>query len=677
MNRLAAETSPYLRQHRDNPVDWYPWGTEAFQAARERDVPILLSVGYSACHWCHVMAHECFEDHEVATVMNERFVNVKVDREERPDVDAVYMDAVQATTGRGGWPMTVFMTPQGRPFFGGTYFPKPSFLKLMDAVADAWRNRRADLERNGEQLVEAISASSTITSAAELPSLQLVNETLQKIARAFDPEWGGFGQAPKFPSTMHLELLLRAFMSSGSEGARSILTTTLDAMASGGIYDHIGGGFARYSVDRQWLVPHFEKMLYDQALLVRAYLHGYAVLGLDQYRQVVDETIGYVLRDLRHADGGFYSAEDADSPDEHGHGHEGLFYTWTPAEVLDVLGDDAPAALEWWGITEQGNFEGRSIPTRIHARGQLRRSAHLDAARRQLFVTRARRPRPGLDDKVLTEWNALFLSSLAEAAAVFRRDDWLAAAVANGEFLLRELRRDDGRWHRSWQADGSPPARHDALAADHAALVDAFVRVAEATGQARWIRAARETADTMLDWFWEPIEGGLYTVAEDGEALVARQKDVLDDATPSANSMAAVALQRLAALTGEQRYVNHADRILQLLAPVVERTPAAVSNALVATEMRHRGITEIAIVGDRPDLVRLIHAVWRPDAVLAWGEPYESPLWDGRRDGFAYVCRNFACEEPQATAEGLFRQLTGRDLPAAAMDDLGRTTPPT
>jgi uncharacterized protein YyaL (SSP411 family) len=670
MNRLAEETSPYLRQHRDNPVDWYPWGPDAFAAATERDVPILLSVGYSACHWCHVMAHECFEDADVAAVMNDRFVNVKVDREERPDVDSVYMEAVQATTGRGGWPMTVFMTPAGRPFFGGTYFPKPSFLKLMDAVDDAWRNRRVDIEQNGEQLTRAISASSAITAAADVPPLSVVNDTLQKIARAFDAEWGGFGQAPKFPSTMHLELVLRAFMASGSDAARTILTTTLDAMASGGIYDHIGGGFARYSVDREWLVPHFEKMLYDQALLVRCYLHAYAVLGLDQYRQVVDETVRYVLTDLRHPDGGFYSAEDADSPDEHGHGHEGLFSTWTPADVLGVLGPNGTVALEWWGITDAGNFEGRSIPNRMHARGELRRPPQIEAARRLLLAARSTRPRPGLDDKVLTEWNALFLSSLTEAAALLRRDDWLAAAVANGEFLLRELRRPDGRWHRSWQAGGSPPARHDALAADHAALVDAFTRLGEATGQARWIEAARQTADTMLDWFWDPIEGGLFTVAEDGEQLVARQKDVLDNATPSANSTAAVALLRLAALTGEQRYANHADRILQLLSKVIEQTPAAVSNALVAIEMRHRGFTEIAIVGDRPDLVRLAHAVWRPDAVLAWGEPYDSPLWEARRDGLAYVCRNFTCAEPQSTPEGFFRQLTGKELPASVMEEL-------
>ncbi len=671
MNRLAEETSPYLRQHRDNPVDWYAWGPEAFEAARDRNVPVLLSVGYSACHWCHVMAHECFEDDEVASVMNDRFVNVKVDREERPDVDSVYMDAVQAMTGRGGWPMTVFMTADGRPFYGGTYFPKPNFLKLIDAIDDVWRNRRDDLDKNAVALVKAIGASTEIRPAASIPGMDSVNGALQQIAGSFDAEWGGFGQAPKFPSTMHVELVLRAFMSSGSEAASTIVATTLDAMASGGIYDHIGGGFARYSVDREWLVPHFEKMLYDQALLARAYLHGSAVLGHAQWLQVVDETITYVLRDLRHAEGGFYSAEDADSPDQHGHGHEGLFHTWTPAEVRTVLLDDADPALEWYGITEPGNFEGRSIPNRLAARGLLARPPEIEAARQRLFDARELRRRPLLDDKVLTEWNALFLATLAEAAGMLGRADWLQVAIENGEFLLRELRRPDGRWHRSWQRDGVPPARHDALAADHAALVDAFTRLAEASGQARWIDAALETADVMLDHFWDVDHGGLFTTADDGEQLVARQKDILDNATPSANSTAAIALTRLAALTGELRYANHADRIFQLLATVIAQAPGAVSNALLGIEVRSRGITEVAIVGDRPDLVRLAQSLFRPDIVLAWGERYDSPLWNERTDGLAYVCRNYACEAPQDTPEGFFRQLSGHELPAGITNHLG------
>jgi len=671
MNRLADETSPYLRQHRDNPVDWYAWGPDAFEAARTRDVPVLLSVGYSACHWCHVMAHECFEDGEVASAMNERFVNIKVDREERPDVDSIYMDAVQAMTGRGGWPMTVFMTADGRPFYGGTYFPKPAFLKLMDAIDDVWRNRRDDLDSNAAALVKAIGTSATIQPAATIPSMDVVNGALKQIAGSFDADWGGFGQAPKFPSTMHIELVLRAYMSSGSEAATTVVTTSLDAMASGGIYDHIGGGFARYSVDREWLVPHFEKMLYDQALLARAYLHGFALFGHARWLQVVDETITYVLRDLRHPEGGFYSAEDADSPDEHGHGHEGLFHTWTPDEVraalagrVDDTDADVNAVLEWYGITDTGNFEGRSIPNRLAARGELARSPAIEAARQRLFDVRARRLRPLLDDKVLTEWNALFLASLAEAAAVLGRADWLQAAIDNGEFLLRELRRPDGRWHRSWQADGTPPARHDALAADHAALVDAFTRLAEASGQARWIGAARETADVMLDHFWDVEHGGVFTTADDGELLVARQKDILDNATPSANSTAAIALTRLAALTGEMRYANHADRIFQLLGTVIAQAPGAVSNALLGIETRSRGVTEVAIVGDRPDLVRLAQSLFRPDVVLAWGERYDSPLWHERTDGLAYVCRDYACEAPQDTPEGFFRQLTGHELPS-------------
>ena len=667
MNRLAAETSPYLRQHRDNPVDWYPWGDEAFQTARQRGVPILLSVGYSACHWCHVMAHESFEDQDVADSMNAKFVSVKVDREERPDVDAVYMDAVQAMTGRGGWPMTVVIDPDGRPLWGGTYFSKENFLKVLDAIDDVWRNRRGDLDKNAEALVKAISKSATTKPMDDVPGLEVVNKTLAKIAGAFDSEWGGFGTAPKFPSTHHIELLLRAFMTSGADHAKRIVVTSLDAMASGGMYDHIGGGFARYSTDREWLLPHFEKMLYDQALLVRIYRQAYSVLGLPQYRQVVEETIDYVLRELTDPDGGFYSAEDADSPDAHGRGVEGLYYTWTAAEVRAALAGveskTVVATMQWFGITEHGNFEGRSIPNRLEHRGQLERPPAIESARWKLLEARAQRRRPGLDDKVLTEWNAMFLYSLADAAITFQRDDWKAAAIANGEFLLRELRQPNLRWHRSWHADGVPRARHHALAADHAALIEAFLRLGELTGEARWTEAARQAADTMLDWYWDPQQGGLFTTAEDGETLVVRQKDLLDNATPSANSSAAHGLMRLSALTGETRYQNHADRILQLLGTVIEQAPGGASNALSALELRHRGLVEVAIVGDAPELVRIAHLLWRPDTVLAWGEPYDSPLWEGRSPGFAYVCRDYVCEAPVTTPEALYEKLTGRPVP--------------
>jgi uncharacterized protein YyaL (SSP411 family) len=664
MNRLDAETSPYLRQHRDNPVDWYAWGPEAFAAAAKRDVPILLSVGYSACHWCHVMAHECFEDVEVATKMNELFVNIKVDREERPDVDSVYMDAVQAMTGRGGWPMTVFMTPDREPFYGGTYFPKEAFTKLMDAIEDVYTNRREDVRKNVDQLVTAISRSANLKAGNDIPDVKQLNNAIQGLGKAFDSEWGGFGQAPKFPSPFNLELMLRAYMSTGAETPKEIITTTLDAMASGGMYDHIGGGFARYSVDREWLVPHFEKMLYDQALLCKIYLHALVVFGAPQWRQVLSETIGYVLTTLQHPDGGFYSAEDADSPDENGHGVEGLFHTWTPDEVRAALPDvpDAviDATMEWYDITADGNFEGRSIPNRMAARGVLKRPKEIDYTTFHLAKARAERRRPGLDDKVITEWNALFLAMLAEAASVFDNKHWLDAAIKNGEFLLRELRQPNGRWNRSWHAEGAPQARHDALAADHAALIDAFTRLSEATGEARWIQAATETADTMLDNFWDPSEGGLYTTADDAEELVVRQKDLSDNATPSANSTAAMSLYRLAALTGEQRYANHADRILQLLGTQVDKGIGMFSNALIAADLRRRGTTEVAIVGDRPDLVRTAHSIWRPDAVLAWGEPYDSPLWGDREEGYAYVCRDYACQLPQDTVEGLTEMLTGK-----------------
>jgi uncharacterized protein len=666
VNRLADETSPYLRQHRDNPVDWYPWGAEAFAAAEERDVPILLSVGYSACHWCHVMAHECFEDPEVAAKMNALYVNVKVDREERPDVDALYMDAVQAMTGRGGWPMTVFLTPRREPFFGGMYYPKDAFVKLLDAVDDAYRNKPDDIGKNVDALVKAIGATARIRPVSDGPTVEHINQGLRALAGAFDQEWGGFGQAPKFPSTFHLELILRAYMTNAGDGPKKILTTTLDAMCSGGMYDHVGGGFARYSTDREWLVPHFEKMLYDQALLLGIYLRGLIVLGQPQYRLVIEETIDYVLTTLRHPDGGFYSAEDADSPDPDGNSVEGWFTTWTPDEVRTALADTDPgiveALIDWYGITPEGNFEGRSIPNRLAARGRLVRTPELDAAVRSLRAARAQRPRPGLDDKVITEWNGLFLSALAQAAAVFRRRDWLDAAVANAEFLVRELRGPDGRWRRSWQADGDPPARHAALAADHAALVDAFTRLAESTGEARWIREAVATADTMLDWFFDPEQGGLFTTAEDAEALVVRQKDLVDNATPSANSAAAIALVRLGALTGEQRYTNQADRILQLIARVVDKAPGQHSNALVAADLRRRGLTEVVIVGDRPDLVGLAQSIWRPDTVLAWGEPYDSPLWEDRKEGFGYVCRDYACQAPQDSVQGFAEALTGRKV---------------
>jgi uncharacterized protein YyaL (SSP411 family) len=659
MNRLADETSPYLRQHADNPVDWYAWGDEAFAAARRHDKPILLSVGYSACHWCHVMAHESFEDPGVAGLMNDLFVNVKVDREERPDVDEIYMEAVQALTGQGGWPMTVFLTPDGEPFFGGTYFPKSprggmlAFPELCRRIDELWRTRRDDVVAQAGQLTAALGRSANVEPGGGRPDAAALDAAVKTLRQQHDDAAGGFGRAPKFPQAMSLDLLVRSLARSPSADIEGVVETSLDAMASGGIYDHLGGGFARYSVDGVWLVPHFEKMLYDQALLARVYLHAWQVTGHERYRQVLDETIAYVLRDLRHADGGFHSAEDADSE-----GEEGLFYVWTPDEITTALDGDAGLADEvmaFYGVTPAGNFEGKTILNRIAHRGDWARPPRIDAARDRLFAAREQRVRPGLDDKVLTEWNALMLAALAEAAAATGRSDWLEAAVANGEFLLRSLRRADGRWLRSWQADGG--ARHLAFAADHAALVDAFVRLAEATGEARWIDAARTTADALVERFWDDERGGVFTTGADAERLVARNKDLMDNATPSANSLAAVALLRLAALTGEDGYRDRADGILRLTYGLATEHPTAFGHLLAAVDLVAHGIDEVVVAGDRPDLVAAVHRRFLPGAVLAWGERFPSPLWEGRADGHAYVCRNYGCQLPADDEDTLVAQL--------------------
>jgi uncharacterized protein YyaL (SSP411 family) len=656
VNRLAAETSPYLRQHADNPVDWYPWGDEAFAAARERDVPILLSVGYSACHWCHVMAHESFEDPAVAAVMNRVFVNVKVDREERPDVDDIYMEATQAMTGQGGWPMTVACTPDGRPFFAGTYFPKErrggmiGFVELCERIDELWHTRRDELLDQAEQLTGALGRSALIEATSDLPTPAQVDAATDALLAASDLERGGLGGAPKFPQPMAQEALASA-AARGDERALAALVTTLDNMAAGGIYDHLGGGFSRYSVDGVWLVPHFEKMLYDNALLIRLYLHGWQLTGEERFRQVVTETIGYVLRDLRQPGGGVSSAEDADSE-----GEEGRFYVWSDADVRTVLGEDADLARHWYGFRPGGNFEhGTTIPNRLHAVGELARPAEVEAARAQLFEARAQRVRPGLDDKVLTEWNAYLVAALAEAGTAMGEPAWVDAAIEVAEFLLGHLRREDGRWLRAWQADAG--AKHLAYATDHGALLDAFTRLAEATGRARWIDEARAVADALLDLFWDDERGGVFTTGHDAEALIARPKDLMDNATPGANGLAAVGLLRLAALTGSARYQDAGEAVVRLLGPMAVQHPTAFGHVLAAVDLVARGTTEVVVAGDRPDLLGVVRARLRPDAVLAWGERYDSPLWEGRTDGQAYVCRHFACRLPATDVATLTTQL--------------------
>ncbi len=645
MNRLAAETSPYLRQHAENPVDWYPWGDEAFAAAKERDVPILLSVGYSACHWCHVMAHESFEDPDVAAVMNRVFVNVKVDREERPDVDDIYMEATQAMTGQGGWPMTVACTPEGRPFFAGTYFPKErrggmiGFVELCERIDELWRTRRDELLGQADELTGSLGRSALIEPTSDLPTAGNVDAAIEALLAASDLEHGGLGGAPKFPQPMAQEALATA-ATRGDAKALAALVATLDNMAAGGIYDHLGGGFSRYSVDGVWLVPHFEKMLYDNALLIRLYLHGWQLTGEERFRQVLTETITYVLRDLRQPGGGVASAEDADSE-----GEEGKFYVWTDTDVRAVLGEDADPARHWYGFRPGGNFEhGTTIPNRLHALGELARPTDIQAARAALFAARAERIRPGLDDKILTEWNAYLIAALAEAGAATGETAWVDAATEIAEFLLANLRRADGRWLRAWQAEAG--ARHLAYATDHGALVDAFTRLAEATGQARWITEARSTADALLDLFWDPERGGVFTTGHDAEALIARPKDLMDNATPGANGLAAVGLLRLAALTDEARYRDAGEAVVRLLGPMAVQHPTAFGHVLAAVDLVARGTMEVVIPGDHPDLVAVVRSRFLPNAVLAWGERYDSPLWDDRADGKAYVCRGYACQLP-------------------------------
>ncbi|MGH8999161.1 MAG: thioredoxin domain-containing protein [Acidimicrobiia bacterium] len=674
MNRLAHETSPYLRQHQDNPVDWWPWGDEAFAEAKRRDVPVLLSVGYSACHWCHVMAHESFEDSFTGAVMNKLFVSIKVDREERPDVDAVYMTAVQSMTGRGGWPMTVFLTPEGQPFYAGTYYPKedrhglPGFVKVLQGVSDAWGQRRAEVVDHAATLTDAIAKATTLAGVPDgagsaLPGAEVLDKAVATLASSFDARFGGFGAAPKFPAAMSLDLLLRAHLRTGDPRALTMATTTLDAMAAGGMYDQVGGGFHRYSVDAFWLVPHFEKMLYDQATLVRVYLHAYQVTGEARYRTVVEETVGYVLRDLASPAGGFCSAEDADSE-----GEEGRFYVWSLDEVAEVAGDDLDEAVRYWGITKGGNFEGANI---LHVRGRTEpRPPAVETVRAALFTRRESRVRPGLDDKVLLGWNAMFCGGLAEAAAALGRGDWMEAARANARFLLGELRRPDGRLLRSWQAEAG--GRHLACGEDYAALAGALVTMAEVDDTA-WLGPAREVADGLLSLF-SAGDGSFFITGEDAPALVARPKDLFDGPTPSATSLGANALLRLGALTGDERYRAAGEAAVGAAGPLIGEHPGAFADLAGAFERMVAAPVEVAVVGppDDPGTVALAGEVRRrylPNLVAVCAAPgtgaewtpllADRPLADGQPA--AYLCERFACRAP----------ITDPSALGAALDAIG------
>jgi uncharacterized protein YyaL (SSP411 family) len=679
---LAEEPSPYLRQHSENPVDWWPWSDEAFAAARLRDVPVLISVGYSACHWCHVMAHESFEDAGVAEVLNAGYVAIKVDREERPDVDAVYMEAVQLAGAGGGWPMTVIALADGRPFWTGTYLPKDRLLALLRRVGELWASQRADLETEAGRLAGAVRQAAELPGWSKGPSQeedtevgQLVKDLLGSgtafdsagpgewgghtrpgsgaVARAagallerYDAQWGGFGGAPKFPQPTTLEVLAQNSWRSGDTASLDALRGTLDAMSSGGIYDHLAGGFARYSTDRQWLVPHFEKMLYDNALLVLAYTHAWQLTVSPRYRQVVEETVNYLLSPpLRMAEGAWAAAEDADSE-----GEEGRFYTWDISELREVAGR---AASEWYGASPEGNWEGKNILWRAGI-GAIARPPEIEHARLALLERRSKRARPGLDVKVLTEWNAMAIAALAYAGSAFEQPTWVAAAVATADLLVAQLRRQDGRWLRSWrpgtQAGAAAGGRHLACVGDYAWLVEAFTRLSEATGQAKWAAAARETAGSMLKLFWDGQNGGFFTSGNDAEPLIARLKDVYDGAVPSANATAVLSLARLGELTGESHFTEVAHQAIGSMGPAMARSPIAFPGMALAAGYLMSPKRQVVITTSDSRLVRPVWERYLPDTVLTWAEPYPSPLWEGRHgpstSGRAYVCQNFTCKLP-------------------------------
>jgi uncharacterized protein YyaL (SSP411 family) len=688
--RLANETSPYLLQHRDNPVDWYPWGEEALARARAEDRPILLSIGYSSCHWCHVMARESFEDEATARRMNEHFVNIKVDREERPDIDSIYMTAVQQMTGQGGWPLTVFLTPGGVPFFGGTYFPPeprhgmPSFRQLLSAIAEAYRTRRSEIDRSAAELHALLEQSAALRApATEALGPEVLDAAYRAIAANFDAVHGGFGRTPKFPQPMALDFLLRTWKRTGDAEALAMVDLTLRQMAAGGIYDHLGGGFHRYSVDARWLVPHFEKMLYDNALLARVYLHAYQATGESEHLRIAEETIDYVLREMRSPEGGFYSAQDADSE-----GEEGRFYVWTPNEVDRRLGpEEGPLFRAYYDITPAGNWSGdphrpRPEPTSIlHVERPLdevaagagvtpeRLEGALQRGRAVLYGARAERVHPHLDDKVLTSWNAMMLHTLAEAARITGRDDYRDAAIANADFLLRELRQA-GELLRSWK-DGT--ARVPAFLEDYALLVDALLALYPVTFDARWVAEAIALADALIERFWADAEGVFYDTAAGGEALLVRPRDFYDNPTPSGNSAAVLALLHLTALTGERRYEEVALRALDGMGRLLVELPAGFAHLLAALDFHLAVPQEVAIVGrvgaaDTRALTRALARCYLPNTVLASAEPdgvaaaaERVPLLAGREaaDGraTAYVCERYACRLPVTDAEALAAEL--------------------
>ena len=666
-NHLAHETSPYLLQHASNPVDWYPWGDVALQKAAREDKPIFLSIGYSACHWCHVMAHESFEDDGVAEILNRHFVSIKVDREERPDLDRIYMAAVQALTGNGGWPMSVFLTPQGEPFFGGTYFPPTprhgmtSFGQVLQAIVDAWETRRPEIEESGRKLVAQIQLQANATGSAgspDMPGEQMLRAAVQSISSGFDWVHGGWGTRQKFPQPMVVEFLLRRHHATGDPDALEMVIKTLDAMARGGMYDQLGGGFHRYSVDASWLVPHFEKMLYDNAQLARVYLHAWQVTLDPLYRAIVEETLDYVVREMTHPGGGFLSSQDADSE-----GEEGKYFLWTMPEIEALLGDRAEPFCSAYPVAREGNFEGSTILTFT---GTMEQRERLASSRHGLFESREVRIHPGFDDKVLTSWNGLMLAAFSEAAQVLDRPDYLAIAEANAAFLLCELRTDEGRLLHSWR---SGEAKLNGYLEDYAYLIEGLIELYEASFEPRWLLAALELADTMADRFSAP-DGGFYDTSDDHETLITRPREVQDNATPSGSAMAAYVLLRLASLGAREDLARIAGESFGLVQSHLARYPTGFGQWLVALDYASSAHQEVVIAGDLASAdTRALVAVARdgffPHRLIVVGDDDGQatvlPVLEGRPrvDGraAAYVCSGFVCHaqvtEPAALAKVL------------------------
>ncbi len=653
-NRLAHETSPYLLQHADNPVDWYPWGEEALQKAKAEDKPVFLSIGYSACHWCHVMAHESFENERVARILNEYFVCIKVDREERPDLDRIYMRAVQAMTGSSGWPLSVFLTPDGLPFYGGTYFPPvaryglPAFTNVLLTVAHIWRNRRPELIEGARRVVAAIEQQEMTVEGVEHEDIkrETLDVAFQNILQAFDEVYGGWGGAPKFPQPMTIEFLLRYHVTTGNLQALHMAVFTLEMMARGGMYDQIGGGFHRYSVDDHWLIPHFEKMLYDNAQLARVYLHAWQVTGDPFFRTITEEILDYVVREMTDKTGGFYSSQDADSE-----GEEGKFFLWTAAEIQAVLGDQAAAFMAAYGVTPPGNFEGKNI---LSFSDSWEMRSALTAARRHLFEARERRVHPGRDEKVLTSWNGLMLAAFAEAARALNREDYRRVAERNADFLLRELRTPEGHLWHMWKAG---VAKVSGYLDDYTHLIEGLLELYQATFDPRWYLAAHELAEVMIERFRAPV--GFFDTSDDHDSPVIRTREVQDNAVPSGNAMAAYALLRLAGLAVETRYLDLAYHSLSQVQSLAARYPLGFTQWLIALDYALAHPYEIAIIGnptaaDTRALLDICTTGYRPHQIVALGPadagPPSLPSLEGRNQiqgrATAYVCVGFACLPP-------------------------------